>query len=411
MRPSLISLPLAAGALLVPHMSRGSADASALSPTRLSLRADTPIAEIPFVLHGDYVLLQASVNGKLGSFVLDTGSSVSTLDAEWADTAAHVRVVATGQQVQGAASVRSSTGETDSLRIGTVEMGRTQMALIPLGPVSRARGMRLDGTIGFDFLSRYVVEIDYRAQRLRLYRPAGWTYRGAGMAVPISLQMRIPVVEATIAPAGRAPLTARLALDLGSGNLAVRLVAPFVETHGLAQLPGIDAPIGTGVGGTIVGRLARLDSMSLGTLRVAAPTVGLALRREGFFGATWVDGTLGSSIFRRTTLILDYPRSRVIFEPGPGFDAPFEVDMSGMSLAGAPGEPVAVTYVVAGSPAAQAGIAPGDVLVSVDGTAATPETIDAIRAALRSGPGATRRLVLRRGTQTREATITLRRLI
>ena len=103
--------------------------------------------------------------------------------------------------------------------------------------------------------------------------------------------------------------------------------------------------------------------------------------------------------------------SRSSFEPGPGFDAAFEVDMSGMALAAAPGEPVAVTYVVAGSPAAAASIAPGDVLVSVDGAAATPETIDAIRAALRSAPGATRRLVLRRGSQRRETTITLRRLV
>lgn len=411
MRLTMISLPLVAGALLVPYGGEMAAGASASSAVREPLRADTPVAEIPFVLHGDYVLLQASVNGHLGWLVLDTGSSVSTLDAEWADTAARVRVVATGQQVQGSGTVPSSTGEVDSLRIGTVQMGRTQMALIPLGPVSRARGMRMDGTIGYDFLSRYVVEIDYRAQRLRLYRPGGWTYRGSGVEVPITLQLRLPVVQATLAPPGRAPVTARLVLDLGSANLAVRLFAPFVETHRLATLPGIDAPVGTGVGGTVLGRLSRLDSMSLGTLRVAAPTVGLALRREGFFGTTVVDGTLGSSIFRRTTLILDYARSRVIFERAPGFDAPFEIDMSGMALAGAPGGPVSVTYVVAGSPAAAAGITPGDVLVSVDGAPATPETLDAVRAALRTAPGATRRLVLRRGGETREATITLRRLV
>jgi hypothetical protein len=412
MRLLSIPLVLATGALLAPH-GDGAAMTAAASPSSrpASVHADTPVAEIPFVLSGDYVLLQASVNGHVGWLVLDTGSSVSTLDAEWADSAAHVRVVTTEGQVQGSATVRASTGEVDSLRIGTVEMGRTRVALIPLGPVTRARGTPMHGTIGHDFLSRYVVEIDYRAQRLRLYRPAGYAYRGTGVAVPVTLQHGIPVVQATITPAGRAPVAARLVLDLGSANLAVRLFAPFVATHGLASLPGIDAPIGTGVGGTLVGRIARLDSVSLGTLRVPAPTVGLALRPEGFFGTTLVDGTLGSPVFRRTTLIVDYARSRVIFEPAPGFDAAFEVDMSGMSLAGAPSEAVAVTYVVSGSPAAQAGVAPGDVLVSVDGAAATPRTLDAVRAALRSAPGATRRLVLRRGGETREATLTLRRLV
>lgn len=372
---------------------------------------DSLIAEISFVLSGDHVMLQASVNGHAGWLALDTGSSTSSLDAEWADTAAHVRVVATGGQVNGSATVRASTGEADSIRVGGVELGPTRVALIPLGPVERARGSHLHGTIGYDFLRRYVVEIDYAAQRLRLYDPARWTYHGGGVEVPVSTQLRIPVVQATITPAGGEPIPARLVLDLGSANFAVRLVAPFVAAHGLAGMTGIDAPVGTGVGGMVVGRVARLESASLGSLRIAAPTVGMALRPEGFFGTTVVDGTLGAPIFRRTTMIVDYPHSRVIFEAGPGFDAPYEADMSGMSLVGAPGGPVTVSYVVAGSPAAQAGIATGDELVAVDGAPARSEDFDSLRASFRTAPGATRRLTVRRGGETREVTITLRRLV
>ncbi|HET7462754.1 MAG TPA: aspartyl protease family protein [Longimicrobium sp.] len=372
---------------------------------------DSLIAEIPFVLSGDHVMLQAAVNGHAGWLALDTGSSTSSLDAEWADTAAHVRVVATGTQVNGSATVRGSIGEADSIRIGGVELGRTRVALIPLGAVERARGSHLHGTIGYDFLRRYVVEIDYAAQRLRLYDPERWSYHGTGVAVPVSTQLRIPVVQATITPAGGQPIPARLVLDLGSANFAVRLVAPFVAAHGLASLDGIDAPIGTGVGGMVVGRVARLQSAALGSLRIEAPTAGLALRPEGFFGTTVVDGTLGAPVFRRTTMFVDYPHDRVIFEAGPGFGDPFEADMSGMSLVGGADGRVTVSYVVAGSPAAQAGIATGDELVAVDGAPARPAEFDALRASFRATPGAVRRLVVRRGGETREVSITLRRLV
>ncbi|HET7230764.1 MAG TPA: aspartyl protease family protein [Longimicrobium sp.] len=402
-------LPLLSLSLLMPAAAiRMHAQAPVQASTA---RAGALVAEIPFVLRGDHVMLRAGVNGHEGWLALDTGSSMSSLDADWADTAAHVRVVSTGAQVQGSQSVRSSIGQADSVRVGNVELGATNMVLIPLGAVHRARGAYMHGTIGYDFLARYVVEIDYAAQRLRLYDPARWSYSGRGVEVPVNTQYRIPVVQATLTPAGGPPVTARMVLDLGSANFAVRLVAPFAAAHNLAALPGIDAPIGTGVGGTMVGRVARLESASLGALRVNAPTAGIALRPEGFFGSTMVDGTIGAPVFRRTRMFIDYPHSRVIFETGPGFDAPFENDMSGMSVMGAPGEPVTVTYVVAGSPAAQAGIETGDVLVAVDGAPARPEEFDALRATFRSAPGATRRLTLRRGAETREVTITLRRLV
>ena len=100
----------------------------------------------------------------------------------------------------------------------------------------------------------------------------------------------------------------------------------------------------------------------------------------------------------------------MIFEPSPAFAEPYETDMSGMTLAAAPGQPVSVEYVVSGGPAANAGIAPGDTLLSVDGRRADAESLDDIRATFTTD-GARRRLTLRRGATTREVVLTLHRLI
>ncbi len=47
---------------------------------------------------------------------------------------------------------------------------------------------------------------------------------------------------------------------------------------------------------------------------------------RGFFGMTWVDGTLGVPVLRRTRLMLDYAHEQVILEPLTGWDAPFVID-------------------------------------------------------------------------------------
>jgi aspartyl protease/PDZ domain-containing protein len=373
--------------------------------------AVAPVAEIPFVLQGDHVMLDASVNGASGRLILDTGSSVSSLDAAWAPSTARVRVLPGSAQAQGSGNVSITLGQADSIAVGAVRMRDVTVALVPLEPVSRAHGVPVRGTLGYDFISRYVVEIDYAARRLRLYDPAGWEYAGRGIEVPVSLPFRIPLVQATVTAPGGAPIPARLLLDLGSGALAVRLMAPFVAAHGLlASAGGHEAPIGTGVGGTVVGRVARLQAVDVGGLHVAAPTAGLAERPEGFFGTTMADGTVGAPVFRRTKMILDYARSRVIFEPGGGFEEPYDTDMSGMMLAAAPGEPVTVQYVAESGPAAAAGIAVGDTLVAVDGRPARAESLDDIRTAF--GEAGTRhRLTVRRSNSTREVVLSLRRMI
>jgi S1-C subfamily serine protease len=122
------------------------------------------------------------------------------------------------------------------------------------------------------------------------------------------------------------------------------------------------------------------------------------------------DGTVGAPVFRRTRMILDYARSRVIFEPGPGFADAYDGDLSGMILAAAPGGAVTVDYVIASSPAEQAGIAPGDDVLAVDGRPARADELDQIREAF-ARVGVQHRLTLRRGDAICTVTLITRRMI
>lgn len=62
------------------------------------------------------------------------------------------------------------------------------------------------------------------------------------------------------------------------------------------------------------------------------------------------------------------------------------------------------------TPAAEAGIREGDIVVQVDGRDARELSLDELRA-LFVQDGSTRTLLLRRGDETRTATLRLRRLV
>ncbi|KPJ74628.1 MAG: hypothetical protein AMS19_15115, partial [Gemmatimonas sp. SG8_23] len=125
-------------------------------------------------------------------------------------------------------------------------------------------------------------------------------------------------------------------------------------------------------------------------------------------------GTLGGELLRRFTLTLDYPRDRILLEPNGLFDTPVREDLSGIFMLRAEGaglDTIVVSVVGPGTPAEQADIQEGDVLLALDGVPASRLGIAGIFERLRSGPGETRRLLLERDGTTFEVHIPLQPLL
>jgi len=79
-------------------------------------------------------------------------------------------------------------------------------------------------------------------------------------------------------------------------------------------------------------------------------------------------------------VFLDYQNKRMIFEPNATMHDAFEADMSGMLLRLDDSlTTIAVETVAAGSPAAEAGIIPGDEIVSADGVAGSQKLLGELR--------------------------------
>ena len=333
---------------------------------------------LPFTLRGEHICLDARINGVPATLILDTGSAMCTLDDEWA-RALRLRSQETKRQAIGTGSAPMSLATMDSLLLSEmVELRDEPAALVPLQELSAQHGHHIHGTIGSGFFMRYIVEIDHVSRVLRLHDPAMFAYDGPGERIPIDLARRVPVLRADLVANGTT-IPARLVLDLGTAGYACALTKPFVDQYleSLTTGPCTERLLGGGVGGPIYGRVTTISELRLGKLRVPNPTVAMPADAQGFFGLTRVDGTLGAPVLSRTRLILDYAHQEVIVEPLTAMDVPFVIDRSGLAVhaAGPNLDTVVIVEVAAGSPAARAGIAVGDILRSVNGRPVSGESI------------------------------------
>jgi predicted metalloprotease with PDZ domain len=165
------------------------------------------------------------------------------------------------------------------------------------------------------------------------------------------------------------------------------------------------------VGGTVRGLLTRAGVLRLGTVEVAAPVMELSLQAEGAFTDPYVAGNVGAGVLKRFNITFDYGNQRLIFERNANDARRDAYNRAGIWLnLGAKG--YEVVDVVAGGPAAEAGLAVGDTIVAVDGTQASELALPQLRDRFRTeAPGTAVKLVLLRDGVKREATLVLRDLV
>lgn len=365
---------------------------------------------LPFELRHDLVLVTVAVNGHPGTLILDSGAGAMVLDSAFAHDA-EIDISWHDAQVNGRAA---HMGAARSVGLGEASLSDVMVVLAPLDAVRARVGHDVRGIIGYDVFKRYVVGVNYAGRTITLAEPATFTYQGAGSIVPIHVEDRLPVLDASIVTRRSGTIPARLQLDLGSANYALRFTMRFATAHDLKHdTVTVTGPFGAGANGASDGDLLRLPQLKLGTLSIERPSAALSHETIGPFGATEAtDGTIGEPVFGRMRLIIDYSRSRLIMEPMGRLDVPDSVDASGLTLTtdAANDRVRRVAEVVAGSAGDKAGVRVGDELVGIDGRPADSLSGDEVRNLLRAD-GVTRRLRLRRDDRTFEVTVRLKTIV
>jgi hypothetical protein len=296
---------------------------------------------IPFELADRYVdnhiFVHVGINGSQPlSFILDTGASHTVINLRNARSL--------GLNLQQVGKVEGGTGDdpldayliTDevsftlpgvvlsSSKVVAVALDKTQECVDPvkIGDVDLQVGSSqkakegtsriVDGILGREFFSSFVVEIDYQARLINLYDPLTYRYTGGGTSFPIDVDPHYVFVRAQVKARGRPAVTARLIVDTGGGT-DLWLTKQFTEAHGM--LPPEDKLTmftDCGINGSqkVKSRVGTLEAIELGSFRVRHPST-VFYQQQTVEGA---DGLLGNTVLRNYKVIFDYSRKRMILE-------------------------------------------------------------------------------------------------
>ena len=285
-----------------------------------------------------------------------------------------------------------------------------------LGP---SQGRRAPGIIGSRFFFEHVVELDFGWPVIHIHDPATFHYDGPGVSFHLQLSNGVPMIDGHLTAPDGTVVPMRLLVDLGAKSTLL-VAEPFIRAHGLmTRFPqSVVSPLGAGIGGETRYAFVRVPRLTLdapmnGASAIATDSLVAGLSVGGTLRSTWYDGLLGADFLRRYRVIFDYPHERLILEAREPAVPNAEYDMSGMYLlaSGADRHRYVVRELVAGGPAATAGVLVGDVIATVDGRPASGMTLSAVRRALRSRDGRDVRLDVERAGVRSTITVRLTRLI
>ena len=377
---------------------------------KLTVSADLQFASgqsarrLPFEFVGNHIYLRGSVNNSEPIwFLLDTGAAGSYLDAQYAK--------ALGLGVQG-------ESKTVVISFPGVRLCNQAFSIQPLG-FWIYDGHAVDGMLGYDFISRFVVQIDYANRTINLFEPQGYRYRGSGEVIPLIMLEddsggKVPLVRARIMHLGGDPIEGKFIADTGVRG-ALSFNSPFVEANKLLQSTQktIQAPLG---GGSMVREpkqpVGRVPNLQLGSFTFKNPVAIFFLDKKGVLASPEFDGVIGGEILRRFKVIFDYSRQQMILEPNRHFSEPDEYDMSGLLLIaeGNDFKTFKVRHLIEDSPATAAGLSEGDVISAVNGTPASKLSLEQVRRMFKK-EGQSYLLSIKRGDERTQIRISLRRLI
>lgn len=343
-----------------------SSPASVLRPvTWLKARG---VATLPFRYERGHVWVRAAIlGGPPADFILDTGCTMTAIDEAYARQA--------GLELQGAIATEGVGG------IGTGGLTRVRGIRIVAAngdgvevPDLQVMALRLQdemqtldwdkvaGLIGYDVLSRFVVDFDFDRHVVTFHDPANYRYTGHGAALPMTLHACIPTVEVAL----NGGCKGRFLVDVGNATVMSVNSAQVAQCHLFeGHRKEVQHWVG-GIGGSFPETVCRLDSVRIGPFAWTEPVAGLTTHHLGGAGSTEIQGNIGTHVLERFRCTFDYARGTLWLEPGARYPLRDGFSRSGLWVARYEGQ-VVVAAVVRHSPGEDAGLKVRDVLKAIDG--------------------------------------------
>jgi hypothetical protein len=244
------------------------------------------------------------------SFVLDTGSTRTIVDRTLAKSLGLKTSGSSSIQGAGAGHIPIEFIHDVSVTLPGIESAGYELSTADLQPLEASLGVRVDGILGYELFSRFVVTVDYEAKTMTLGQPGTLHASNTAQAIPIELRDKWAFVKAELVLPGPVTVQDSFLIDSGSSDAV---------DHPVVKLDSrVSTTSGAGLGTQVQGATARATSFRLGRYGITAPTVSCC----GASDAT--SRLIGNEVLRRFTVTFDYPSSQIFITPNSYFEKPLE---------------------------------------------------------------------------------------
>lgn len=322
------------------------------------------------LLTGGIVILQATLDNRSDSlnFVLDTGSGGISLDSAVVQ-AYRLTVLPSSRVVKGIAGNKTvgftynHTLHLPGLRVDSLHFHVNDYSLL-----SSLYGLPIHGIIGFSFLSRYIVAVNYDLHQISVYRPGNFRYPQGGWRMRTTLNA-LPYHAASTADLGK--IRSRFLIDIGAGIALLLTQQGIADSNFLPAQKRIYNTQVEGVGGKRTMQITLVKWLKLGPYRFKNVPTYILNDEFGLTGYPLSAGLIGNEIFRRFNTYINYPASEIYLRPNTQFKEEFDYAYHGLNLYMDYGM-IKVMDVIPGSPADKAGLRPEDGVLAI-GTSFYPD--------------------------------------
>jgi Aspartyl protease/PDZ domain len=328
------------------------------------------IATIPFEqLYGGVILLKAKVGNKPDTlnFIFDSGSSHISLDSS---TAAYLQVPTeqTENMVSGIGGTRKvRQAKNMDFKVGDLTVSGLDFNINDYQILSESSGMRVDGIVGFAFISKYILAVNFDSSFIQVYPRGAYKYPKKGYLWKYRLDY-IPNTNIDIRDNRR--IHTSFYIDCGAG-LGLLLSNQFVQDSSIfSRGKKILNTQVEGVGGRTDTKITTVKELKLGPYKFRnVPTyiyddIYDVLKYPGNIGL------IGNEILRRFNWILDYSKKELHLTPNSFMQESFDYSYTGLSIYLVDGV-LKVTDVIPKSPGDKAGFKVDDMILSIDNVVVT----------------------------------------
>ncbi len=229
--------------------------------------------------------------------------------------------------------------------------------------LSAIYGEKIDGIIGYAFLKRYIVKINFDSSFVQFYSPGKIKYGRTGTVLTPPIN-NLPIQQLSIKDKRKVDFN--FYMDTGAG-LCFLMSDQFAKDSTI--LLDKRKPVITqaeGLGGKTLMRLTVIKQLKLGPYRFYNVPVHLYDDKLNITAYPFVGGLLGNDIMRRFNMVLNYPSKEIFITPNSHFPDEFDYAYTGLMLYDDDLLGIIIKDVIKDSPAYKAGLKENDVVVSIN---------------------------------------------